>query len=225
LSQADTLMVEIATLEDQAALARIFGDLAHTPDQPPLTQRVTSELRAAMKRLLDRNDLADSQFSDIETWAAALILARAETAERKSYYGIDRAVMDKAKGKRLIELEGAAGQLRLFDELPEKEQRDLLAAVVTDADAFDGENTDLAEAWRSGDMAVIEQETRRGLLADPELREALFTGRNQRWSERVVRAMETGKQPFVAVGAAHMASEDGLPALLSGRGYKVSRLP
>jgi len=224
LSQSDTVMVEIAGLEDQAALARTFDELAHTPGQPPLTQRVAPELRPALKRILDRNGLADNSFSDVETWAAALSLARTETRNIKSEYGIDRAVMAEAKGKRLVELEGADGQLRLFDTLPEREQRDLLGVVVTDAGAIGQESADLADAWRRGDMTLIEQETKRGLLADPELRAVLFTGRNRRWSERVAREMAGGHHPFVAVGAAHMASPDGLPALLSAKGYKVTRL-
>jgi uncharacterized protein YbaP (TraB family) len=73
-------------------------------------------------------------------------------------------------------------------------------------------------------MALIEAETKRGLLADPELREALFTGRNERWTARVQREMEAGLRPFVAVGAAHMAGPQGLPAMLEARGYKVTRL-
>jgi hypothetical protein len=224
LSQADTVIVEIAGLEDQAALARTFAQLAHTPGQAPLTQRVAPGQRQALRLILERNGLAESEFSDIETWAAALTLARAETSKSKAEHGIDRAVMVAARAKRVIELEGAAGQLRLFDALPEQEQRDLLGAVVADAGALAGESADLAGAWHRGDMALIERETNRGLLADPELREVLYTQRNRRWSERVVREMAAGRQPFVAVGAAHMAGAEGLPALLSGKGYKVTRL-
>jgi uncharacterized protein len=225
LSQADTLMVEVAGLGDGPALTRTFKQLATTPGQPPLSQRVAPGQRGALAELLKRHGLAESAFSDTETWAVALTLARAETADSKSEYGIDRAVMAGASGKRLVELEGAAGQLRLFDALPEKEQRDLLAAVLADAEAALGQaGPDLAEAWREGEMAVIERETDRGLLADPELREALLTGRNRRWSERVARELAAGRRPFVAVGAAHLAGSEGLPALLSRKGYRVTRL-
>lgn len=224
LSQADMLIVEVAGLEDQAALARTFERLAHTPGQLPLSQRVAPGQRAAMAKLLERLGLEESGFSDMETWGAALTLARAATSDAKSKYGIDRAVMADASGMKLVELEGADGQLRLFDALPEKEQRDLLGIVVTDANGLGEKSPDLAEAWREGDMTLIERETKTGLLADPELRAALFTGRNQRWSERVALEISLGRKPFVAVGAAHMAGSDGLPALLEANGYKVTRL-
>jgi len=224
LDQADMLMVEAAGIEDQAQLAKTFAKLAKTPGQPALSERVAPGERDALRRLLARSGLKESSFSDIETWAAALTLARVQDPQSKSEYGIDRAVMGEAKGKRFVELEGAQAQLGLFDALPEREQRDLLDAVIADGDALGRESADLATAWRKGDMKVIETETRRGLLADPELREALFTGRNRRWSERIAREMASGARPFVAVGAAHMAGPEGLPALLSDEGYKVTRL-
>ncbi|MDG2005578.1 MAG: TraB/GumN family protein [Novosphingobium sp.] len=224
LLQADTLMVEVAGLEDQAAMARTFAKLAHTPGLPLLTERVAPEVRAPLLRLLDKHGLKDNGFSSIETWAVALTLARAETSDANSEYGIDRAVVAQAKGKRIVELEGAEGQLRLFDGLPMPEQRDLLTAIVADTGVLDRETASLAQAWHSGDMAAIEMETSRGLLADPELRAVLFTSRNQRWSEAVTRELAAGKHPFVAVGAAHMAGPDGLPALFVAEGYSVTRL-
>ena len=73
-------------------------------------------------------------------------------------------------------------------------------------------------------MATIEAETSRGMLADPELRAALFTQRNRKWSERVAELMQGGASPFVAVGAAHMAGSDGLPAMLAAKGFRVRRV-
>ena len=135
--------------------------------------------------------------------------------------GIDRAVEALAEGRPVIELEGTRRQLLLFDTLPEQEQRDLLAAVV--ANPATGTQSP-AEAWRRGDMAAIEHETRRGLLADPELREVLFTARNRAWT-RLIQAMILSRQrPFVAVGGAHMAGEEGLPALLAAKGFTVTRV-
>jgi len=52
----------------------------------------------------------------------------------------------------------------------------------------------------------------------------LFTGRNRAWSGRIAAMMEQGARPFVAVGAAHMAGPEGLPALLLAKGYRVARV-
>jgi uncharacterized protein YbaP (TraB family) len=62
------------------------------------------------------------------------------------------------------------------------------------------------------------------MLSDPDLRAALFTGRNRSWSARIAAMLARGEHPFVAVGAAHMAGADGLPAMLAAAGYRVTRV-
>ncbi|MBV1918791.1 MAG: TraB/GumN family protein [Sphingomonadaceae bacterium] len=226
LDEADLLMVEISEIDDPAAHQAEFARLATSPGHGTLSRRVEPEVRPALLDLLARNGLKDSQFAHTETWAAALTIAQAETQELSSEYGIDRAVMKVAMaiGMPVEELEGLTGQLSIFDQLPETEQRDLLGAILSEAGAPDGQSADLAAAWRKGDMKLIERETERGMLADPELRAALFIERNNRWLGLIVSAMKQGKRPLIAVGAAHMAGADGLPALLSNSGFAVRRI-
>lgn len=224
LGESDRVVVEVADLADTQALQRTFAALAHSPGLPPLSARVPPELRQSLAETLARAGARESHFAGVETWAAALTLARAGESANDAANGIDRAVLAAAGGRPVVELEGAAAQLGIFDRLPEKEQQDLLVAVLRDAASLAGEDEDLAAAWRKGDMARIEAETREGLLADPELREALFTARNHAWSARLAEMLARGDKPFVAVGAAHMAGPEGLPALLAERGYKVTRV-
>ncbi len=218
LAQADRIVVELDPRREGAG--REFDILARTPDQPPLSTRVRPELRPPLAALLAKAGRSEADFAETETWAAALILARAGP-DQDNANGIDRAVVALAGRRPVIELEGTRGQLGLFDSLPEAEQRDLLASVIADPQA-DGSSP--AQAWRRGDMAAIERETRRGLLADPELRAVLFTGRNRAWAERIAAMLNAGQRPFVAVGGAHLAGGDGLPALLVERGFTVKRV-
>lgn len=223
LGRSNAIMVEVANLADEAALAETFTALSRTKGLPPVEQRLPAQQREALDSLLSEREVKASDLQDFETWAIALTLARPDNS-RDVRNGIDRAVIAGAAGKPVIELEGAGRQLAIFDALPEADQRDLLRLVVADADALDGKDQDLAETWRKGDMTRIEVETRTGILADPELRKALFTDRNLRWSARIVSEMNRGRRPFVAVGAAHMAGQDGLVARLDAAGYAVTRV-
>ena len=222
LTASDSVMVEVGNLSDEKAVAATFARLAKSDAQPLISQRISPNNRPALAALLKRGGYADGDFAQMDTWAAALTLARIGASDDESRNGVDRAVMDRADGRPIVELEGAERQLGLFDSLPEADQRDLLAAVVTDQQGDD--DSHLADSWRKGDMTAIEQETRRGMLTDPELRAVLFTGRNRDWTGKIAAAMQQGHQPFVAVGAAHMAGPEGLPAMLTAKGYKVTRV-
>ena len=222
LEQANVVAVEIANLDDTAKMASLFDKLEHSPGLPPLSARVDPALRRALVRQLAEAHMAEADFATTETWSAALRLARAGDSDSDSGNGVDRAVLRAASGKRVIELEGAAGQLGLFDQMPEAEQRAMLDAVLRDAGR--AQDADLAAAWRKGDFAVIEAETRRGMLADPALRETLFTGRNKAWADQLAARLARGERVFVAVGAAHMAGADGLAAMLAARGFAVTRV-
>lgn len=224
LSQADRILVEVAALGDEARMAQTFARLARSPGHPPLSERVAPALRPALATLLAKSGMEPASFADVETWAAALMLAQAATPDDHPEWGVDRALLADHAGKPISELEGAERQLGLFDTLPEAQQRVLLAEAIAGAATAPADAAKLAEAWRSGDIAAIAAETRRGMLADPGLRAALLTGRNARWTEAVADEMNRGARPFVAVGAAHMAGPDGLPAMLSARGYRITRI-
>lgn len=225
-AEATVLMVEVAALKDDQRTALAFHKLSAATSAPPLTGRAHSEDRAALVEVMATAKVTEDRFSQMDTWAAALSLANAISASSgdSSANGIDRLVLEEMRGKPVREFEGAERQLAIFDALPEIEQRDLLGHVVRSAGAAKAESARLRQAYLTGDVERLAELDHQGLLADPELRAALLTGRNRAWLAQLLPMLNRGERPLVAVGALHLVGDDGLIAGLTNQGYRITRL-
>lgn len=219
LGGSNVLVLEIANLDDTGAAKAAFDRLASTPGLPPLSQRVPAADRPALAAFLDRAGMADGDFPHTETWAAAIVLAN-RARGRDPATGVDRELM--AHARRVEGLETFDEQFGMFDALPPSEQADLLRALAAEADGK--ADARQIEEWLTGNLAGLERDSAAGVLADPELREALQAARNRRWAERIDQLLRDRERPFVAVGEAHMFGEENLPGLLKARGYTVRRV-
>lgn len=224
VAEANLLVVEVGELRGRDEGPSIYFSLAQSPGQPPLEQRLPTELHPQLAELAKRGDFSAEWIASTETWAAAISLARVD-ATGDPANGVDAALIDEFAGRPVRELEGLRGQLSIFDRLPEAQQRAMLAAVVRGSDEARKDPERLQRAWLAGDAATIEQSTREGFLAEPALREALLTGRNRRWVATIIPLLEQGPRPLIAVGTAHLVGPDGLAAMLEAQGYRIRRLP
>jgi uncharacterized protein YbaP (TraB family) len=221
--EADLLVVEAKDLEDSGKLAATFTRLSHSADMPALSERVPATLQGNLRKLLTKGGYREADFKAVETWAAAIMLAQLAD-DSIGENGVDRALLKDFRARPIEEFEGVEGQFRIFDALPEADQRDLLGAVVEEDTMDTDDSAKLAKLWLKGDMAAIAREGDDGMLADPELKQALLVDRNKAWADKLLALYAQGKRPLVAVGAAHLAPPGGLPELLAAKGYKVSRV-
>lgn len=224
LAQSDRLVLEVAAIENDQATASAFANLASSPGLPPVEQRLPPDLRDELSGALKAGGIKPGALDGYESWAVALMLQQAASraSDTDSGNGIDRALAGSYRGP-IDEFEGAAAQLAIFDRLPESAQRALLVASLEGQEDLAAQTRRLDQAWAKGDLALIERETDKA-LHDPMLREALLVGRNRAWTGRLEGILKAGGHPFVAVGTAHLVGQDGLPAMLTARGYKVTRL-
>lgn len=220
---ADYLVLEVAELDDRAAIQQAFVNEARSLGHPLLADRVDPARRAVLQELLEETPYTASDYRQIETWAAALILVQAIRTDADSANGVDRALARLFADRRIEEFEGAARQFAIFDSLAEEDQRVMLATVVDQAERAD-EAADPVALWLAGDERALAAETGRGMLADPEIRDALLGARNREWALRILAMLEDTQRPLIAVGAAHMVGTDGLVALLKEQGFEVRRL-
>ncbi|QKG71534.1 TraB/GumN family protein [Erythrobacter mangrovi] len=223
MGDADMLVVEVANLDDGAALSKLFEDMAFDTPGGPIRQRIVPDLHEEFDKLLVEARVRSSYFDPMESWAAALALAQV-AQDGESENGVDRALIDDFKGREIVELEGAKAQLSIFDSLPEKEQRDLLNAVLSEAAEYGDQSARLASVWSSGDLDELTRVSQRGILSDKELKQALLVDRNAAWTAQLENLFSANERPLVAVGAGHLLGPEGLPAQLEKIGYVVRRI-
>lgn len=141
-------------------------------------------------------------------------------------YEIELTEIAEAGEKEIFGLETLDFQLTVFDSIPYEAQANMLVAAVeadmgSDPDAgneFD-RMVELYKRQAISEMIDMVQESAED-TEDTNFEEFLLTRRNQAWIPLMAEAM-SGGSVFFAVGAAHLAGENGVIKLLRDAGYEV----
>jgi uncharacterized protein YbaP (TraB family) len=188
---------------------------------PPSQQR-------ALREAIATTGLTPDEADRLKTWALATTIgsaaARGAGATRDAGLETQLAQRFSRQHKPQRALESLTGQLGLFDRLPEADQRALLTRTLADlADPVHGYKATL-DAWVAGDTAKLAASINPVFSDEPELEEALLTGRNRRWAGWIARRMQMPGKVLVAVGAGHLVGPKSVIAMLRARGLKVRRV-
>ena len=142
---------------------------------------------------------------------------------------LDRWLQDRARkaGKEVVGLETEQEHFDVYDKIPLDQQADLLKLTL-DQYADRKPFVPKVQIYLDGDLATFEGLWREYLSWLPPdtaatVNARLIVNRNRTMVERVLPLMEKGTT-FVAVGAAHIAGEEGILRLLEQRGYTVTVL-
>ncbi len=227
VEESNSLTVELTGTDDMANISAVFNGMAVTKGLPPLSQRIDQKLLPQLRAAFTSSKTDEKSYNQLETWAAALRIASTTTANIG--LGGSNAVENvlsmrfNAMGKATRSLETITQQFSFFDQLPEADQRVMLNTILRGTDQS-AQTEKLINAWLNGDQAALLKAANTGIMASSKMRDILLTKRNQRWAAQLSTGMERGDRTFVAVGAAHLAGKEGLPALLARRGYMVTRV-
>lgn len=228
IGQADQLVLEASGLDDAQSVAAIFADMGVSGGNPPIASRVDVELHPVLNELDGAIAGSRKVLDHMESWAAALTLASAMSADLglSQSSGVESVLTlrFRSDNKPVSGLETISQQFGIFDTLPEAEQRKMLNAVLRGKSDNRDSYQKLLSAWMRGDADGVLQSGDQSILASPVVREALLDARNRKWAEQIAVMLEAGQKPFIAVGAAHVAGKGGVPALLAAKGYQVERI-
>ena len=202
------------------------GDHIRNHVSPDTLRRLTTALHAVGIPL--------SGVGHLKPWLLAnmLIGIELERSGFKRAHGNESFLLDavQARGARLAELESADYQLSLFDTLGDASAEAYLREALDDLSSGMSMKKARAiiDAWTSGDAAALDalipDTIGDGTVTSDFTRRTLLDRRNPEMAQRIAHIMKDGKVSFVGVGLLHLLGANGLPQLLSQRGYQVERI-
>ena len=223
------VLVEEVDIDQAADPAVMMSALAKAmlTDGRTLDQLISPQTYAEVKRRAGTSGIPLAALQRMKPWLVAVTLMSPtlQAAGFKPELGIDQHYFDRAKssGMRREALETLGYQLDRFDQLAPALQEDLLETTMEDLDTEVTGVTEMAAAWKAGNTAAIEKLTLSALQESPELYRRLLVERNTNWVPHVETCLKEKKGCFIVVGAAHLVGPDGLPTLLSKKGYTVTQ--
>ena len=233
LAQSSQLVLELDTRAD-GAFDRAVARHASYPDGDHIRNHVSADTLRRLVRALHAVGIPLSDVGHLKPWLLAnmLIGLELEHSGFERAHGNESFLLDavQARGASLAELESADYQLSLFDTLGDAHAEMYLREALDDLAsgmAMKKARTVIA-AWTSGDAAALDalipDTIGAGTVTSDFTRHTLLDRRNPEMAQRIEHIMKDGKVSFVGVGLLHLLGANGLPQLLSQRGYQVERV-
>lgn len=165
-------------------------------------------------------------FSKLETYKPMLVssLLLESDAACEQAVAMEQLILEVAKknGKRIEGLETMSYQASIFDSIPYKLQAEQLLKYVKEGDSkaqADKQFEEMVESYKSQDIEKLGE----SINADEGLGgygDLLLFNRNRNWVRKLKTIMPE-KAVVIAVGAGHLAGENGVIKLLRKEGYTV----
>ena len=225
---ASEVYLEISNPDDQAAVVPLIQQYGLSLDRP-LSSRLTAAELAGLDAAARSMNTTAAQFEPMKPWLVALTLSVAPLV--KAGYdpqsGVELILRARAvaAGKPVKGLETIDEQIRILAGLSDDTQVAFLRSTL---DAFDNATVELdglVAAWAAGDVVKIKELGIDDLRDESEeVYDALLVNRNTNWAGQIQGLLAGSGTTFIAVGAAHLAGDDSVQAILAKRGVEVERV-
>jgi uncharacterized protein YbaP (TraB family) len=228
-----TLVLEIDSTDVEALNAAVGVAIYQPPDQ--IENHLSADLVKRLKPAMARMGVEYEQVRTMKPFMAMLMLTSFEYSKLgyDSTMGLDIHFADRAakEGKRIVQLESAAGQFGMMNSLSPELQEELLAITLDEIEDNKVPSLvkEMLSAWMAADLGrlqrvLTEEERKLSSTRSREFHEKFLASRNAAMAQRIDSMMKEGASMFIAVGAAHALGDDGLVELLKKRGYRVRQL-
>ncbi|MBT1450309.1 TraB/GumN family protein [Glaciecola sp. XM2] len=226
---ADELVFEtdIAAFSDPSIQAKMAPVMLQAPGVT-LSSQLSAPTATALNAYLTEKGLPVAQFDMLTATGAMLTLTIMEyQAQGFRAEGVDAFYHAKGleMGKGIAWLESVESQIALLDSFDDGNPDGLISYTLEEIDKSAGMIDKLHNAWKSGDLAALEEAGLVDMKRDfPEIYQTLMVDRNNKWMPQIEAMFGDDDTEYVLVGAAHLAGDEGVLEMLEAKGYKVERL-
>lgn len=227
--QADVVIMEIDMDDlDPVASAQAVATLARDGrgrTLPELLGRKAWQAASAEARKLGL-DLAP--MTPFEPWYAAVVVTQLRLAQLgfDPSLGVESRMAAEAQrqGKEIRGLETLEGQLGALDSLSADAQRQFLQSTLEEASEIGDVADDMIEAWKAGDVEVLDGELLGSVREQPEVYRALIVRRNGEFANAIGKLADGNKDYLIVVGALHLVGPDSVLRMLERDGHASRQL-
>ena len=228
-AQAEALIMEIDMDDiDPVAEQALATELGLIQDGRTLRDLMGPELYAQAESLAQELQIPLKLLEKSEPWYAAINVEMMMLMRMgfNPMQGIEFHLSEIAKrdNKEIFGLETTRQQLEFLDGLSPEAQRDLLIQTLSESTELTEVMDELIDAWRYGDIEFLEKNLLVDMQEIDELHQTIVVNRNRNWVVKIQELLREKDDYLIIVGALHLVGKEGVPNLLSQRGFDVIQL-
>ena len=227
--QADTLVLEadMPAPSNSSAQLTMLKALSYQTGET-LSSKLSATVKKQLEAQLTQYDMQLSELDSFRPFMVSLLMMSLELQKQQLFgEGVDSYFAKRAKqdSKELAFLETLAFQLHLFKQLGSQDEDAFIQSQLAQVSSYQALYSAMLDAWRNGDMHAMNELTIMPLKRhDPLTYQILIKQRNLNWLNHIEDYFTDQQKELVLVGAAHLAGEDSLLALLESKGYVIAQL-
>lgn len=147
-------------------------------------------------------------------------ITRLALGEDVKYYELHLIEKAREKGLLTLGLETVEREVEALEKFPIEDQVNALKHTLNNLDGQLKDYRTLIEAYKKGDLHETLEYTMHPVEKNATFKQHFIVERNKEWIPKMTSYMKESPT-FFAIGASHLADEDGILHLLSQEGYTV----
>jgi len=212
------------TLLDHHSLHEL-NKAAHLPHHQSVKDILPEDQFVTLKKIFsDRLGVSNLKFDMVYSQFKPVVLSttmtRLSLGKSVRYYELELTKFANKNGLLTLGLETASREISAIEAYDQESQIEALTHTIANFDKQIADYNALIDAYKLGDLHKTLEYALHPSEGNEEFRAIFFDKRNAEWIPHMEKIMKQAGA-FFAIGAAHLADENGIVNLLRKKGYTV----